>query len=219
MKSVGICLLFLGASLGTASARAELVDLGMVTRDTVSGLEWLDLSQTSGRSFGEVVTQFASGGHYGGYRHATSGEAQGVFLQLGLPVVPYTSYLSPGGLVAALANFDRLLGLNVAGLGSAYGFSAQVGDAIAGYAGYHAAYYGFPSSLNTDLPPGEIAGAFGDRLVSTREVTVGYATSFKSATTGHFLVRQVAAIPEPQTVALMLAGLLLTSLVARRRRH
>lgn len=219
MKTFGICLFGLAVSLAAPSTRAELVDLGHVTRDTASGLEWLDLSHTNGRSFDEVVSQFAPGGLFEGYRHATAAEAQALLAQVGLPIVPYTAFPAYGGLDGALASFDSLLGLNFGGLGKAFGFSAQVGGSIPGYGGYHALFYGFPGSLNTDLPPVEIAGAFGDWLVSTREVTVGHASSYKSSSSGHFLVAQVTAVPEPATMTSMLAGLLLTSVAVHRRRR
>ncbi|MEP7099074.1 MAG: PEP-CTERM sorting domain-containing protein [Burkholderiales bacterium] len=218
MKIVGAVLMGAGI-LASFSARADLVDLGATTGDTASGLEWLDLSQTTGYSFSEVLDQLGVGGQFAGYRYGTAAEAQGLLTQIGFPIVPYTAYPN-GVLSAALAKFDSLLGLNIAGLGPAYGFSAEIGDAIPGYAGYHAAYYGFPNGLNTDLPLSEIDGGFGDLLISTREVTVGYASGYKNHNLGHFLVKDVvAAVPEPQTLALMLGGLLFTAAIARKRRR
>ena len=215
MKIIGALLVGAGI-LSSFSARADLIDQGLTTRDTASGLEWLDLSQTSGYSFNEVVSNFGAGGLFAGYRFATTVETQGILAQIGLPIVAYTQYPN-GTLSAALAKFDALFGLNVAGLGPAYGFSAEVGDAIPGYAGYHEVYYGFPMSLNTDLPLSEIDGAYGNLLISTREVTVGYASAYKDHNLAHFLVRNVSAVPEPQAFALLLGGLLLTSAVVRRR--
>ena len=217
MKIVGAFLVGVGM-LSCLSARAELVDLGVTTRDTASGLEWLDLSQTTGYSFDELLGQFGTDGKFAGFRYASAIEAQGVLAQLGLPIAPYAVYRS-GVLSAALARFDALFGLNVGGAGPAYGFAAEVGDALPGYPGYHAAYFGFPTTLNTDLPLSEIEGGFGDLLVSTREVTVGYASGYKDRNLGYFVVRQVSAVPEPQTLALMLGGLLLTTAVVRRRRR
>jgi len=77
-----------------AIANADLVDRGLQTYDTQSGLEWLDLSQTRGLSYTEVSAQFGAGGLYDGYRYATSLEAQALLGEFGLPIVSYTMYAS-----------------------------------------------------------------------------------------------------------------------------
>lgn len=54
------------ALLLAAPAGATLIDLGNVTRDTDSGLEWLDLTETLGLSYGDVTSGplFAAGWRY-----------------------------------------------------------------------------------------------------------------------------------------------------------
>ena len=55
------------------SARADLVDLGSVTRDTTAGLDWLDLTQSGGFSYEQI--EAGAGGFTGdGWRHATTPE-------------------------------------------------------------------------------------------------------------------------------------------------
>ena len=202
-----------------AAANANLVDRGLVTYDTQSGLEWLDLNQTKGLSFDQVSAQFGSGGLYAGYRYATSLEAQGLLTEFGLPIVPYTTY-APNTWLPTLASFDALLGLNVGGLGPAYGFEAETGDTVGG--AYRQLFYGDGSSMNTAMNADPTdAVAVGDRLVSqTAEVTVGYADSYAERNLSHFLVRvadPVTAVPEPQVYALMLSGLAALSVLFRRR--
>ncbi|MDO9356787.1 MAG: PEP-CTERM sorting domain-containing protein [Solirubrobacteraceae bacterium] len=215
MKIFAPCLLAVGF-LASAAAQAGLVDKGATTLDTGSGLEWLDLSATSGYSFAEVSAQFGSGGLFEGYRHATGAEAQGVLAQLGLPIVPYSEY-EYGSLTGPLAAFDALLGLNFGGLGPAYGFQAQVGDAVVGYANFRPVFYAFPGSANTAFRLDDVIGASPDWLVSKSEVVVGYAETYKSRTLGHFVVK-VTAVPEPSTYALFGVGLGVLAFVARKRR-
>ena len=202
-----------------AIAHADLVDRGLQTYDTQSGLEWLDLSQTRGLSFDEVSAQLGVGGLYAGYRYATTLEAQTLLGEFGLPIVSYTTYAA-NTWAPNLANFDALLGLNVGGLGPAYGFEAETGDVVGG--SYHTLFYGTGSAMNTALnaDPGDAFGA-GDRLIShSAEVTVGYSASYAERNLSHFLVRTavpVTAVPEPGTYALMLAGLAGVGWVSRRR--
>jgi hypothetical protein len=189
-----------------AAANANLVDRGLVTYDTRSGLEWLDLSQTQGLSFDQVSTQLGTGGLYAGYRYATSLEAQGLLTEFGLPIVAYTMY-APNTWLPNLTNFDALLGLNVRGLGPAYGFEAETGDTVGGT--YKQLFYGDGSSMNTAMnaDPTDAVGV-GDRLVSSgAEVTVGYADSYAERNLSHFLVRVgepvTAAVPEPAAVGVL----------------
>lgn len=55
-------------------AQAAIIDLGNITRDTESGLDWLDLTETVGLSYNEVTAQMGPGGAYEGWRYATTQE-------------------------------------------------------------------------------------------------------------------------------------------------
>ncbi len=66
----GLILLLL-----VAPVHAELVDNGAYTTDTVSGLDWLDLSETSGIAWSEALVEKS------GWRHATLTEVTGLFEQ------------------------------------------------------------------------------------------------------------------------------------------
>lgn len=220
MKKFGCQALFCVSLIALpAAANADLVDRGFVTYDTQSGLEWLDLSQTQGLSFDQVSAQLGTGGLYAGYRYATSLEAQGLLTEFGLPIVAYTTYATNTWQLN-LTYFDALLGLNVRGLGPAYGFEAETGDTVGG--AYKQLFYGDGSSMNTAMnaDPTDAVGV-GDRLVSRdAEVTVGYSSSYAERNLSHFLVRvgqPVTAVPEPAVYALMLIGLAGLVLRARTR--
>lgn len=201
-------------------AQAELVSHGLTTLDTVSSLEWLDLTQTTGKSFNQVTGEFGTGGLYEGYRYASAAEAQDIFRQVGLPVTHYVN--TPlNQNKPALDLFNSLFGLNFGGLGTPYGFVGQVGDVIPGYAGMHFLFFGYPSSINTDVPLNTLLGASGEQLYSTYEATVGLASNSTLYGTASFIVKQaqvIAPVPESSTYVLMLAGLGVLGFVARRRK-
>jgi len=220
-KLGGRILLCMSFAALPAMATADLVDRGLVTYDTQSGLEWLDLSETLGLSFNQVSAQFGAGGRYAGYRYATTLEAQNLLSDFGLPIVAYTAY-APNTWLPNLTRFDALLGLNVRGLGPAYAFGAETGDALDG--GYRQFLFGYDSAISTAMnaDPADVIGV-GDLLVSqSAGVTVGYSTSYADRNLSHFLVRNgapVAAVPEPETFALMLAGLVAVGVISRRRKR
>ena len=45
---------------------------GLITRDTNSGLEWLDLTVTVGRSANDIRSQILAGGEFEGWRFANA---------------------------------------------------------------------------------------------------------------------------------------------------
>lgn len=65
-------------------AQAAIVDLGNVTRDSSTGLEWLDLTETVGRSYLDVSNQFDVGEEFAGWRYATESEVQVLWQNFGL---------------------------------------------------------------------------------------------------------------------------------------
>ncbi|MBI3963453.1 MAG: hypothetical protein HY341_00475 [Candidatus Kerfeldbacteria bacterium] len=86
----------LGANVALSSNRAgaELLSLddprygaGSITRDTVTRLEWLDVTQTVGRSFVDVSGRLGPGGAYEGFRHAMASELRTLFVHADIPDV------------------------------------------------------------------------------------------------------------------------------------
>ncbi len=93
-----------GNDVLTASAGAALISLddpvfgaGSITRDTATGLDWLDVPISQGRTFLDVAGEFGSGGDFEGFRHATEAEFQSLVVNAGIPDinVPVTGDLTP----------------------------------------------------------------------------------------------------------------------------
>lgn len=92
MKNVLVLLIV----LFTMPAQSELVDLGTITRDTDTGLDWLDLTETVGRSYDDVSSSFGLGQEFYGWRYATNTEVEDLFNQMFENFVPTYANGSPG---------------------------------------------------------------------------------------------------------------------------
>lgn len=217
-KSLNLAALFLACVMHFGSASAALISADhstfgtdSITRDTSSGLNWLDLTVTNGSTRVDVVAQMGSGGLYEGWRYATLNEFEGLMTAGGLLIetATYNSYPTLGYQTAQ----DTLTGL----LGDTYGeYSAQQG--IPG------AFYGFRGMIDLQTTPGFYSslgasvGAGGS--VQFVDTAVGSCCNFPEFADilylGHYLVEEnVTAVPAHD--ALLLFGLGALGLGLRRR--
>lgn len=58
---------------------------GMITRDTVNNLDWLDWTVTTNRSYADVSTKLSSGMEFEGWRFATGDEFLALLSSAGVP--------------------------------------------------------------------------------------------------------------------------------------
>lgn len=66
-----------------------------ITRDTATGLEWLDVTVTRGLSYGQVTAGMGSGGTYEGWRYATVAELDQLIINFGyVAVIPSCGWSS-----------------------------------------------------------------------------------------------------------------------------
>jgi hypothetical protein len=91
------------------SAQADIIDLGNVTRDTSTGLDWLDLTETIGQTSESIAGSIAVNGDRAGYRFATSAEVQLLWQNLALTDQNNTPQLnSLSDYFAAVDTFNLL---------------------------------------------------------------------------------------------------------------
>ena len=100
---LGLAGLVLVFSLG--SVNASLVDNGIYTTDTSGGLDWLDLTETAGFSYNQIMD--GEGGWIGaGWRYAFEAEIDLLFeTYLGIPEGVYSTGLAFTGAVEILTLF------------------------------------------------------------------------------------------------------------------
>lgn len=219
----------LAASVLTAApARSAIVDAAdhSYLTDTATNLDWLDVTTTAGMSFNYVSSQLGVGGQFAGWRYATGDEFNTLvsnFSGVSIPTGAY--YVQP-------LETDRIDGL-VSLLGSTLDTHM-----LASYGATWDAYNGTQEGAGMDYTQGILAdsssscggcqwvGHISDRdyypiwtdFAAAHDFYVG--TSFREQWLGSFLVREhlAAPIPEPETYAMLLAGLGLIGLSRRRLR-
>jgi len=85
-------IMFMSMFILPLTANSAIVDLGNITRDTGTGLDWLDVTMTTGLTINEVFAQMGSGGTYEGWRYATVTELDQLVTNFGfIPNTPCTS--------------------------------------------------------------------------------------------------------------------------------
>jgi hypothetical protein len=113
LKSKIALSILLGMLIFSSSANAVLIDYGNLTRDSESGLDWLDLTVTAGLSYENALANNA------GWRYASNDEVTNLFHQVFEGYYPtnidgYTRSTDPGGSYAGLFE-DALLFHNLFG--------------------------------------------------------------------------------------------------------
>ncbi len=188
----------------TSSVTATLISVdlysshdGLITRDTDTGLEWLDLTSTVNYSYNDMLTELGSGGAFEGFRYATVADIDNLQLSAGLP----SGLFSSASTYFYRTEFATLMDLvGITNSTSTYEYSyGLTGDPFE------------PSTLTDDrIMRGFAMSAFA---VRAQQGVVG--DSIASASIGSWLIRDTVSVPEPTSLVLLLFGLMGLGLVKR----
>ncbi|MEM7313965.1 MAG: hypothetical protein AAF497_12515 [Planctomycetota bacterium] len=171
-----------------------------ITRDTATGLEWLDWTATTDISYNDMITQLGPGDTFEGWRHATRTEVGTLFSNMGVLITDWPNSTANADSGASAALGFSLLGKTVPAspLFSDGGTAALVADATNG-----SNVARFRAELLVHQPHTIARSAFG-------QIDTG-----SSPIAGHALVR--AAVPEPSSAACLLFVLLCCGYGKRRK--
>jgi len=215
-------------ALLTAPSSAAIVDAPDHTylTDTATGLDWLDVTTTAGMSFNQVSSQLGSGGQFAGWRYATGDQFNTLMSNYSGIAIGAGYY---GFVDMETDRIDGLLGLMGSTLDYYYG-------ALFGHS--YDQHWGYAEGQGLDFSYGLLADSYpipghqflgiiydNDEAPSVGDGTQAHATNFHVSSAenhvGSFLVRDsiAAPVPEPETYAMMLAGLGLLGFAQRCRKQ
>lgn len=156
-----------------------------ITRDTQSGLDWLDVTLSTGYSYNQVIEQLGDGGAFEGFRHATEAELVDLFEHSGLDIDAHTP------VEPAIELLD-LVGISVESRG---------GGHIAGYF----------SDGDTNSSVGLATLIAPTRQEESYDIFIwknSRSSSQASSITGSWLIRDTPInVPEPAAILMCTIGL------------
>ena len=205
------CLAVLSFNADAAIVSVDWLTAGdnLITQDTESGLEWLDLSETMNRSYNDISSKLGVGEEFYGWRYASISELSGFFDAFGGDSNYYSGWSTQNnGLFDAIAPFWGDLYCIETGCQPSEGFSNVITseDAVT----WDAHYY---THINDNVNSG---ASLDKDLVSLNFGT--WSDTSPNMRVASALVRDVSTVPVPAAAWLFGSGLLGLIGVARRKK-
>lgn len=185
----------------------------LITRDTSTGLEWLDLTASVNRSYTANLTQFGSGGTFSGFRYATANEVGQFFQNAGLPAGTSSS-------VQAGLDFVNLIG-NTSSGGLSFGLPGSIRIMTRGIAFQDTFSFNPGTGAYQTTEARVSVDSFFGQGNSRADISQGaWPILANQSDVGSWLVRPavVSAVPEPESGLMAIAGLTLLGAMSRKRK-
>lgn len=214
--------ILLAQSAQAALLSGDLVTAGdgLITTDSRTGLEWLDLTATKGASYDAVAAGFGGYTTQNGFRFASLAEVntlQASALEGKVDFVRLTSNVNDllTAQYFAAAEINRLLGVTFPMSGNGFVLNSTVGYVAP------ASATGIVTSLSIGSELTSVSNSpVRSRRGVSREFTFTNSTTVGSNTVGSFLVRNSAPVQStPEPSLLMGSAIVLTGLLKSRSAH
>ncbi len=94
ISSIFLVMLLVCNAAGASLVEVDLYSSGdsLLTKDTDTGLYWLDLTETTNISYNDMVEELRPGGLFDGYRYANTADIEQLQLSAGLSTGLYSSF-------------------------------------------------------------------------------------------------------------------------------
>ena len=179
----------------------NFIDNGTYTTDKVSGLDWLDLTATQGRSYNDVTNNMGAGEEYYGWEVANTADLTGWYNNFGGDATHYDGWSEENdGIFYLIAAYWGDLYADVNGLEDGDGHSWIIHDGAL--------------SLATRTTV-SLIGESADKSVNTGEDLIMLTATaarldnhHNSQLTGIALIRSTQSVPEPSSLFLISLGLI-----------
>lgn len=179
----------------------------LITRDSVTGLDWLDLTVTQGKSYNNILSQLEPGQLYEGWRYASRAEVLQLWNNMGAPI-KYGTYISLSSVEFQNINYAiNLLGNTFESVSSslplgAHGITATSSSRLA-QSGYYKYVEGYAYRVSCDC-----------MYIYYNSDTTPTSTRI---TEGSYLVAP-SAVPIPPAIILFGSGLIGLIGIAKRKK-
>jgi len=190
----------------SVNANAAIIDNTTYTTDTASGLDWLDLTETVGRTYDDISSKFGSGQEFDGWRYATLLEVTSFWNAFGGNDSYYNTVSTQNnGLTDTVSPLWGYTNCDVATCDSGLRYSWAITANTLTVSGTHGSVFLSDYAVDTD----EVKLTFGAINDTASSINIGHA-----------LVRgeALSAVPVPAAAWLFGSGLLGLIGVARRKK-
>jgi len=220
MKKIIAVALFL---VMVQNANATIIDSGTYLTDTDTGLDWLDVTASQGRTYKDVSNQFGTGGDFEGWEYATGNQFNTLvsnYVGLATPIATTEKFIHAEGAI------DGLVSLLGSTLDKVYlDLYGVTYDEKKGYVEGEGLDYTAGIIIDT-FYVGPVSKAYQVAMIWDYDIgllTSDYTKTYNSnipdyaynAGWGSYLVRATSMVPTPATLPLLALGLL--GLLIRRR--
>ena len=201
-----VSVTLLAISFNVTAYSSTILDQGIYTTDQISGLDWLDLTETNNLSYNYISSQLGAGGIYEGWSYATSLQVADLWSNFGIDLSAGAPTYVSGFLDPNIIEASTLLG-NILNEYSSTDFS-----------------YG-TLGLTADLKLGANPEMMGAYLWNPDVSSIYFPIDYTFTTPydadlffGSYLIRS-SVVPIPPAVWLFGSGLIGLIGLARRKSH